>query len=73
MQGQLTGTLSIGGVQKTVTITATGTEGTNGTLHVVGTHEVDMKAFQLKPPSLMMGTMKVDPRVKVSFDLFLKG
>ena len=32
-----------------------------------------MKEFGLKPPSLMMGTMKVDERVKVSFDLFLKG
>ena len=73
MQGQLTGTLSIGGVQKSVTISAKATEGTNGTLRVVGTHDVSMKEFGLKPPSLMMGTMKVDERVKVSFDLFLKG
>jgi len=73
MQGQLTGTLSIGGVQKTVTISAKGTEGANGTLHVIGSHDVSMKEFGLKPPSLMMGTMKVDERVKVSFDLFLKG
>jgi polyisoprenoid-binding protein YceI len=73
MQGQLTGTLNIGGVQKTVTISAKATEGTNGTLHVVGSHDVSMKEFGLKPPSLMMGTMKVDERVKVSFDLFLKG
>lgn len=73
MQGQLTGTLSIGGVQKPVTISATATAGANGTLHVVGSHDVSMKEFSLKPPSLMMGTMKVDERVKVSFDLFLKG
>ena len=73
MQGQLTGTLNIGGVQKTVTISAKATEGANGTLHVVGSHDVSMKEFGLKPPSLMMGTMKVDERVKVSFDLFLKG
>ena len=60
-------------MQQTVTITAKGTEGADGTLHVTGTHEVDMKQFDLKPPTLMMGTMKVDPKVKVSFDLFLKG
>ena len=73
MQGQLTGTLSIGGVQQPVTISATATAGPDGTLRVSGAHDVSMKAFGLKPPSLMMGTMKVDERVKVSFDLFLKG
>ena len=73
MQGKLTGTLVIGGVQKTVTIAATATDGTDGALHVVGSHEVSMKEFGLKPPTLMMGTLKVDERVKVSFDLYLKG
>lgn len=72
MQGQLTGTLTIGGTQKTVTINATATEGANGTLHVVGSHEVKMSEFGLKAPTLMMGTMKVGDKVKVSFDLFLK-
>ena len=31
-----------------------------------------MTEFDLKPPSLMLGTMKVDEKVKVSFDLLLK-
>ena len=71
MRGQLTGTLTLGGVTKPVTVTALGSEEA-GTLHVTGSHEVLMTQFGLKPPSLMMGTMKVNERVKVNFDLLLK-
>ena len=71
MHGQLTGTLTLGGVQKPITINAVGTEEA-GSLHVTGSHEIRMTEFGLKPPTLMMGTMKVNERVKVSFDLFLK-
>jgi hypothetical protein len=31
-----------------------------------------MTDYGLKAPTLMMGTMKVDEKVKVGFDLFLK-
>jgi hypothetical protein len=31
-----------------------------------------MKDFGLKPPSLMMGTMKVDELVTVNFDVVLR-
>ena len=71
MKGQLTGTLTLGGVTKPVTVVALGTEEA-GTLHVTGTHEVMMTQFGLKPPSLMMGTMKVNERVMVNFELLLK-
>ncbi|HYD51678.1 MAG TPA: YceI family protein [Gemmatimonadaceae bacterium] len=66
----LKGTLSIGGQTKPVTIAALAkSEGT--ALRVTGTHEVRMTEFGLKPPTLMMGTMKVNELVKVSFDLQL--
>jgi hypothetical protein len=32
-----------------------------------------MTEWGLKPPTLMLGTMKVGDRVKVGFDLLLKG
>jgi hypothetical protein len=32
-----------------------------------------MTEYGLKPPSLMMGTMKVKDAVQVHFDLLLKG
>ena len=73
IQGEITGVLSLGGVEKTVTFTGTAKDGGNGTLNVVGTHEISMKAYGLKAPTLMLGTMKVGDRVKVGFDLNLKG
>jgi len=68
----LNGQLTLGGVTKPVTIVTTGKPEADGTLRVAGTHEVRMTEFGLKPPSLMLGTMKVDEKVKVSFDLLLK-
>jgi hypothetical protein len=32
-----------------------------------------MTEFGLRPPSLMLGTMKVRDKVTVNFDLYLKG
>jgi polyisoprenoid-binding protein YceI len=72
VQGTVTGTLTLGGVQKSITMSGTAKDDGAGALRVVGTHELRMTEYGLKPPSLMMGTMKVDERVKVSFDLLLK-
>jgi polyisoprenoid-binding protein YceI len=71
--GELTGVLTLGGVEKTITLQGTATDAGDGQLRVVGTHELRMSDYGLKAPSLMLGTMKVDDRVKVSFDLILKG
>jgi polyisoprenoid-binding protein YceI len=68
----LNGTLAMGGVEKPISLTANATEGDSGMLRVVGTHELKMTEWGLKPPSLMLGTMKVDERVKIGFDLLLK-
>ena len=68
----LNGTLTLGGVEKPITVNATAKPGENGTLLVSGTREVRMTEFGLKPPTLMLGTMKVDERVKVGFDVVLK-
>jgi hypothetical protein len=39
---------------------------------VVGTYPILMSDYGLKAPTLMMGTMKVNPKVKVNFDLLVK-
>lgn len=72
MMVTLAGQLTLGGVAKPVTILASAKEGPAGALRVTGTHEIRMKEWGLKPPSLMMGTMKVNERIKVGFDLLLK-
>ena len=68
----LNGTLTLGGVEKPITVSALAKPGDNGTLLVSGTREIRMTEYGLKPPSLMLGTMKVDERIKVGFDVVLK-
>ena len=72
VSGSLTGTLSLGGVQKTITVKATGKDAGTGALRVAGTHALKMSDYGLKAPTLMFGTMKVGDEVKVNFDLVLK-
>jgi polyisoprenoid-binding protein YceI len=68
----LNGTLELGGVTKDITMNATATPAEDGSLRVLGTHDLTMTEYGIKPPKLMMGTMKVHPKVKVGFDLLLK-
>jgi YceI-like protein len=72
VQVDLKGQLTLGGVQKDVTIKAAATVADNGALRVIGTYDLRMTDYGLKPPSLMFGTMKVGDQVKVSFDMLLK-
>lgn len=68
----LTGTLSLGGVEKPITVAARVKGGDDGRLLVTGSHEVRMKEFGLKPPTLMLGTMRVDQKITVAFEIALK-
>ena len=63
--------LTLGGVEKPVVVIAKARE-ENGMLRVSGTQKVEMSDFGLKPPTLMMGTLKVGNEVTVGFDLLLK-
>jgi polyisoprenoid-binding protein YceI len=70
--GKATGELSLGGVTKPINVTADVKEEADGTLRITGAYTLKMTDYGLKAPTLMMGTMKVDEKVKVGFDLFLK-
>jgi polyisoprenoid-binding protein YceI len=69
--GTLNGTLSLGGVQKTVAIPAVA-KSEAGVLHVTGAYPLKMTEYDLKPPKLMLGRIKVGETVTVRFDLLLK-
>ena len=71
LRGTATGELTLGGVTKTIEVAARLTEDPDGTLRIAGTHELNMKEYGLKPPTLMMGTMRVNEKVTVGFDLRL--
>jgi polyisoprenoid-binding protein YceI len=64
------GALSLGGQTKPVTVLATA-KAEGSVMRVTGTYDLRMTEWGLKPPTLMMGTMKVNELVKVSFDLQL--
>ena len=68
----LNGLLTIGGVTKPITMETRLSSADNGAMRVAGTYQLNMKDYDLKPPTLMLGTMKVGEKVKVSFDLVLK-
>lgn len=69
--GTLTGTLSLGGETKAITVPATGAMHA-GALHVTGAYPLAMSDYHLKAPSLMFGRIKVRDQVTVKFDLRLK-
>ncbi len=65
------GRLSIAGTEKPFELKATGNAESDGTVRVKGSTKFKMSEYGVKPPSLMMGSMKVGDPVTVSFDLVL--
>jgi polyisoprenoid-binding protein YceI len=68
----LKGSLTLGGVTRPIVLEAALTAGASGALRVVGAYDLNMKDYDLTPPTLMLGTLKVRENVKVSFDLALR-
>ncbi len=68
---RMAGNLTIGGQTRPATVTGTAVA-EDGQLRVRGTHSLDMTDFGVRPPSLMMGTMRVRPAVTIGFDVALK-
>lgn len=69
--GTLTGTLTLGGAERPITVEASG-RGEGGALRVTGAYQLRMSDYGLKAPTLMLGTLKVHDAVKVGFDLVLQ-
>ena len=72
VHAKLAGTLRLGGVTKPIALDADLIQEAEGGVRVKGSYDLRMTDYGLKPPSLMMGTMKVHEMVKVNFDLVLK-
>lgn len=67
----LGGTLTLGGVSKPITLDVLTRPASADQMRVTGSYALKMTDFGLKPPSLMMGVMKVGDLVTVKFDLLL--
>ena len=72
VKGTLNGTLLINGVTKPISFPAEFKPAAGGALQVTGKYDLTMTQWQVEPPKLMMGTLKVNPVVTVNFDLLLK-
>lgn len=72
VQGALQGTLTLAGKTLPITVPVTFAPASDGGLRVTGKVPVRMTDWDVKPPTLMMGTIKVGPVVTVNFDLQLQ-
>ncbi len=66
---ELRGELEMVGSTHPITLTAQATEAAGGALRVVGVHELNMTRWGVRPPRLMLGTLRVHEDVQVHFDL----
>ncbi|MEO8575793.1 MAG: YceI family protein [Gemmatimonadales bacterium] len=67
----MSGLLTIAGRTNPIEITGTGSADSKGVIRMTGSKLFKMSEYGVKPPSLMLGTMKVRDPVTVSFDLVL--
>jgi polyisoprenoid-binding protein YceI len=66
------GTLTLGGTAKPITVVVHPLDGGSGMMHVAGSYSLVMSDYGLKPPTLMLGILKVHDPVQIVFDLLLK-
>ncbi len=69
--GTLDGTLMINGQAKPITVPVQFADAA-GALRVTGRYPLAMSQWGVRPPRLMMGTMKVGDTITVNFDLLLQ-
>lgn len=64
------GTLTIAGVSEEINFPVEGSIGEDGTYGFTGSYELNMKDYDVDPPSAMFGTIKSGEMVTISFELF---
>jgi len=65
------GDLTIAGETRAVEVKAKGVQQDDGTLHVVGDHELTLTEYNVERPSLMFGAIKVSDPIRLGFDVTL--
>jgi polyisoprenoid-binding protein YceI len=67
-----TGNLTIAGSTKKVELIAKGKPNGDGSITFSGSHKLKMTDFGIKPPTALMGTMKVGNDIEVVFSVTMK-
>lgn len=68
---EMSGRLALAGVERTIPVSATASRETGGALRLTGSVELDMTDFDVEPPRLFFGTLRVGDTVGVVFDVLL--
>ena len=68
--GRAAGVMTIAGIERSVVFSVT-TKRIASALEIKGTLDLLMTDYGIAPPKAMMGMLKTDPRVKVSFEIVL--
>lgn len=68
LKGEVSGTLEIAGIAKPVNIAYELMPLENNEIKVTGSTELLMSDYGIDPPTALLGTIKTDDRVQVSFD-----
>ena len=68
----LPGDLTMAGTTRPITVAGQAIPQGDGSVRVLGTSELNMTEWNVKPPSLMFGVMKVGEVVEVHFDLVVR-
>jgi polyisoprenoid-binding protein YceI len=71
MELNVEGNLTIAGTSKTITLPVTGTKQDDGSFKFTGEYELNMKDYDVDPPSAMLGTIKAGEMVTVSFEIYV--
>ena len=67
----MNGRLMIAGTENPIELRGTGTADNTGTIRIKGSTKFKMTEYGVKPPTLMLGSMKVGDAVTVAYDLVL--
>jgi polyisoprenoid-binding protein YceI len=68
---EASGTLSMAGTSRPVSLVASGKELPNGDLHLTLSHKIKMTDYNMEPPVMFLGTIKVGDEVSLKFDFEL--
>ena len=71
-KGEITGSLFIGGITKTIKLFFTGEIISDELIQVTGSKKLTMSEFNIDPPTAILGTLKTGDEVVITFNFILK-
>ena len=71
MELNVEGNLTIAGSSKNITLPVTGTKQDDGSFKFTGEYELNMKDYDVDPPSAMLGTIKAGEMVTIPFEIYI--